>query len=136
MLSFTAKLSDDLHYSYSKQSKMYNSGIIGVCKAQHSIIQQAIDLIDALHKKFPKIHTIEQLAFSEVLRINKINIITCEHAVMHYWRSTLRKYMHHKLKKHFKDQKIYSPDRLLSTTKIPLSYMRAKLFKIFRKYDI
>lgn len=130
MAGFSSFLKESLLFQYSKETSMYNSGIVGISEFNQEILTQTLDLIDVMHENFPSIHTIEQLSLSEVLRLNKINITTCQDIVIHYWRSTLRFYMHHKLLKCFQQKHDYSPELIEQQVKIPFSYLRAKLFKL------
>jgi hypothetical protein len=132
MNGFITNLQNNSQYKYYRDARLYNSGIIGVTHAHSYLINQTLELIDALHPKFPQIHTIEQLALSEIFLLNKMQICTCERFVKHYWRSILRNYMHYKLENMFEGKSLNSPQILKSTKRITLTYLHAKIAKLRR----
>ncbi len=83
----------------SGDSRMWNSGVIGLCQSQRAILDETVALIDALYRICP-IHTVEQVALSLVLQDRGQAVATCEAHVLHYhifkeFRDDLARFFEH-----------------------------------------
>jgi len=97
-------LPSGLTYSYDPNvSVMFNSGVMCVLSEHRLIFLDAVAILDGmLHAGFTA-HTIEQCAVSEAFRIHGVEIQEVKKEVVHYWRSTDKKYMHQQLSRYFAD---------------------------------
>ena len=80
-------------------SRMWNSGVIGLRQSQRSILKETVALIDTLFPLCP-IHTVEQVALSLVLQDRGQAVATCEADVLHYhifkeFRDDLARFFEH-----------------------------------------
>jgi hypothetical protein len=80
------------HYD-TANSWMFNSGLIGVTPAHVPVMEDVLVFIDALIGRARKFPTIEQLALSEVARLNQIPIAEVKDTFLHYWQGRRRIYM-------------------------------------------
>lgn len=62
---------------------MWNAGVIGINSSQASVLEEVLEITDALYPAFPR-HTVEQFAFSYVLQ-KKYTIRAAEAFLYHYW---------------------------------------------------
>ena len=70
-------------FQYSADFQVWNSGVLGVSEKQSPLFDDMIQLIDAIHSKFPK-HITEQVACSYLLQ-QKTTIHPANSKVVHYW---------------------------------------------------
>jgi hypothetical protein len=92
-------------YKYDvAQSRMVNSGLIGVTPAHKSVLEDTLAFIDALIGRAKKFPTLEQFALSEVLRLNGIPVAEVHETFLHYWQGRRRIYMAGRI------EKMLSPD--------------------------
>jgi hypothetical protein len=88
------------HYHYdTAASWMFNSGLIGVTPEHVPVMEDALAFIDALIGRARKFPTIEQLALSEVARLNQIPIAEVKDTFLHYWQGRRRIYMADQIEK-------------------------------------
>jgi hypothetical protein len=80
-------------------SWMFNSGLIGVSPVHVPVMEDTLALIDALIGRARKFPTIEQLALSEVARLNQIPIAAVADTFLHYWQGRRRIYMANQIEK-------------------------------------
>jgi len=80
-------------------SWMFNSGLIGVSPVHVPVMEDSLALIDALIGRARKFPTIEQLALSEVARLNQIPIAEVADTFLHYWQGRRRIYMANQIQK-------------------------------------
>jgi len=81
------------------QSRMYNSGLIGVGPQHRPVLEDTLAFIDALIGRARKFPTLEQFALSEVLRLNAIPVAEVHETFLHYWQGRRRIYMAHQIDK-------------------------------------
>jgi hypothetical protein len=87
-------------YRYdTKNSWMFNSGLIGVSPVHVPVMEDVLAFIDALIGRARKFPTIEQLALSEVARLNQIPIAEVKDTFLHYWQGRRRIYMANQIQK-------------------------------------
>jgi len=87
-------------YSYDpNNTKMFNSGVIGVCPEHEQALEDAIFIIDAMQNHGLQRHTAEQTAISEAFRIHNIHITEMHKEITHYTRGTGKDYMDDMIKK-------------------------------------
>ena len=87
-------------YRYdTANSWMFNSGLIGVSPDHVPVMEDSLALIDALIGRARKFPTIEQLALSEVARLNQIPIAEVADTFLHYWQGRRRIYMANQIQK-------------------------------------
>lgn len=70
-------------FQYNPDFQVWNSGVLGISKNELPVIDDVIQLIDAIHAKFPK-HITEQVACSYLLQ-QKATIYPANSNVVHYW---------------------------------------------------
>ena len=81
-------------YRYDRQnSRMYNSGLIGVRPRHAPMLEDTLAFIDALIGRARKFPTIEQFALSEVFRLNGVAVAEVHDSFLHYWQGRRRIYM-------------------------------------------
>ncbi len=80
-------------------SWMFNSGLIGVTPVHVPAMEDVLAFIDALIGRARKFPTIEQLALSEVARLNQIPIAEVKDTFLHYWQGRRRIYMADRIEK-------------------------------------
>ncbi|HKU64203.1 MAG TPA: hypothetical protein VJQ06_04035 [Rhizomicrobium sp.] len=87
-------------YRYdTANSWMFNSGLIGVSPVHVPVMEDTLAFIDALIGRARKFPTIEQLALSEVARLNQIPIAEVKDTFLHYWQGRRRIYMASQIQK-------------------------------------
>lgn len=111
-------------YSYTEESVMFNSGLIGIEREHKGIFLDCIDIIDAMRMNNFKSHTIEQCALSEAFRINGFRTIPVDSEIFHYWRGTDKRYMHTQFQKGLIEGSF-------PFKKINHSWLKARLLKFF-----
>lgn len=70
-------------FEYNADFQVWNSGVLGTTSNMMPVFDQVIELIDAIHARFPK-HITEQVACSYVLQ-QKATIYPANQQVVHYW---------------------------------------------------
>jgi hypothetical protein len=81
-------------YRYdTAQSRMFNSGLIGVSPGQEALLEDTLAMIDALIGRAKKFPTVEQFALSEVCRIAGVKVAEVKDSFLHYWQGRRRIYM-------------------------------------------
>lgn len=82
-------------YRYDqKKSVEYNSALMALDPTKHiPVVEDAIALIDAILAQNKILITIEQIAFSECLRVHKIQVTTMRPLFRHYYRVAHKRYM-------------------------------------------
>lgn len=68
---------------FSKQLQMFNAGVVGLQAKQKLILNDVLELTDAIYSRFPK-HIAEQFAFSYCFQKSG-NVQTADHVIQHYW---------------------------------------------------
>jgi hypothetical protein len=87
-------------YRYdTAQSWMFNSGLIGVSPEHVPLLEDTLAFIDALIGRARKFPTLEQLALSEVVRLNQIPVAEVRDTFVHYWQGRRRIYMAKQIEK-------------------------------------
>lgn len=84
--SIVAKLGDGMQYdgiNLSRQSPMFNSGVIGIDYSNRSLLDKSLNLLDTLHTWSP-IFNIEQFAMGAVLN-QHTSLSLSDDIVKHYW---------------------------------------------------
>jgi hypothetical protein len=80
-------------------SWMFNSGLIGVAPVHVPVMEDTLSYIDALIGRARKFPALEQLALSEVVRLNQIPIAEVCDTFLHYWPGRRRIYMANQIEK-------------------------------------
>jgi hypothetical protein len=127
---FQMRLPNGSIYNYGAESCMFNAGIIGVHRNDVKILETALAICDELLAQGRKNHVCEQFAVSEAFRISGLKILEARKIVAHYYRTSAKKYMHHKIARlntRLKKES-WNFDRPIS-----YSYPRVQLFKLLEK---
>ena len=97
---FATRLPHLGYYHYDQASSwMFNSGLIGVTPEHVKVMEDTLAFIDALIGRAHKFPTLEQLALSEVVRLNQIPIAEVRDTLLHYWQGRRRVYMANEIEK-------------------------------------
>ena len=75
-------------FKLSSTDQMWNSGVIGIHALDANLIDEAINLTDALWPKVRSVMTVEQFSIGVVLKNNRIS--ETSDIVVHYWRPDIR----------------------------------------------
>ncbi len=86
------------HYD-TKNSWMFNSGLIGVTPVHIPLMEDTLAFIDALIGRAHKFPTLEQFAVSEVARLSQTPIAEVRDTFLHYWQGRRRIYMASQIEK-------------------------------------
>jgi hypothetical protein len=81
------------------QSRMFNSGLIGMKPQHRPLLDDALAMIDALIGRAKKFPAIEQFALSEVLRLSATPVAEIHETFLHYWQGRRRIYMANRIAK-------------------------------------
>ncbi len=110
---FAADLPHSGRYAYdTAMSRMWNSGLVAVDAARDgAAIEDAIVLIDALLDAGFRSFKIEQISFSETLRRLGRGIGETRPAFQHYYRRSLKRYMHWRIDAWMKRNPSFAPTR-------------------------
>ena len=81
------------------QSRMYNSGLIGMTPSHIALLDDSLAMIDALIGRAKKFPNIEQFALSEVLRLTGTPVAEIHDSFLHYWQGRRRIYMANQIAK-------------------------------------
>ena len=72
----------------------FNSGLIAVDPVKHlPVVEDALALVDATLDQKRMLITIEQIALSESLRIQNVQVTTMRPLFRHYYRAAHKRYM-------------------------------------------
>lgn len=94
------------------QSSTYNSGLIAADPARHlSALEDALALIDALFDSGFTLFKIEQIAISEAFRIHGIAVGETRPQFQHYYRRSLKRYMHWRIDRWMRKCPRFAPTR-------------------------
>jgi hypothetical protein len=96
LTGFRADLPHAGRYAYDPvHSVMYNSGLVAARPTRHvAVIEDAVALIDAMLDAGNRSFNIEQAAFSESFRLHKAPVAEMRPLFQHYFRRSLKRYMH------------------------------------------
>jgi hypothetical protein len=99
LIGFKADLPHYGHYSFdAPTSVMFNSGLIAIDPRAHiPVVEDVIALIDAALDRGITLFTIEQVSFSEMLRLHGVEVTTVYPNFQHYYRRSVKRYMHWRL---------------------------------------
>ena len=100
-------------YDYDSQTAlMYNSGLVAAEAARDgAAVERAIALIDALWDDGKRLFKIEQIALSEAFRLSGRPIGETAPAFQHYFRRSLKRYMHWRIDVWMKRAPVLAPTR-------------------------
>jgi hypothetical protein len=85
LAEFQTTLAGGIHYRFSAESQMFNAGVIGLHCDDVRLIRIALELCDAiLEFGGTRIHTSEQFAVSEAMRICGIKMLEARRVIEHY----------------------------------------------------
>jgi hypothetical protein len=123
---FQTQLPGGEPYVYGPQSCMFNAGVVGLHRDNADTIRTALSICDALLLQGRRNHVCEQFAVSEAFRLAGLKILEAHPFVMHYYRGSAKRYMHHQFLRFAARSKseLWDPDR-----PIPYSYPRVQMFK-------
>jgi hypothetical protein len=96
----------------SSAAVMFNSGLVA-CKAgrDEAALVDAIALIDALWDDGKRLFKIEQIAVSEAFRLHGLPIGETRPAFQHYYRRSLKRYMHWRIDAWMRRAPVFAPTR-------------------------
>ena len=129
LAGFHTTLSGNQDYSYSRDSVMYNSGVVGLHQDHRQLVAHALELCDALQAVVPHVRTVEQFAISEMLRLADARVLSSRGVAVHYIKA-----------KHYVRPQIF---KMMAETgkqpwefdrSIPYWYPAIKVMKFFGKY--
>jgi len=129
---FSVNLPNAGLYHYDpKLSVEYNSGLTAVDPEKHvPVVEDAVALLDAILDQGSKLHTLEQIAMSECLRVHKISVASMYPLFGHYYRVTGKRYMQRQLQSWWEKQGgIFSPQ----PPTIPYTRLRVKFYRLWTK---
>lgn len=66
-----------------EETRMWNSGVVGLAAADLDLLEVSLALLDALYDRHQR-HNIEQLALSHTLA-TRLQLLPCDDVVYHYW---------------------------------------------------
>ena len=100
-------------YVYDPQTAlMYNSGLVAAEAARDgAAVERAIALIDALWDDGRRLFKIEQIALSEAFRLGLRPIGETAPAFQHYFRRSLKRYMHWRIDAWIERAPVFAPTR-------------------------
>lgn len=113
---FVADLPHAGRYRYDPAvSAMFNSGLVAAHPTRHvPAIEDAIALIDAFWDQGKRLFKIEQIAVSEGFRIHGERIGETRPLFQHYFRRSLKRYMHWRIDRWLKGDPDFKPARPLA----------------------
>lgn len=121
-------------YRYDpRKSVEYNSGLMALDPTRHvPVIEDTIALIDAILAQDKMLITIEQIAFSECLRVHKIQVTTMRPLFRHYYRVAHKRYMQWHIRRWQQNQGgVFAPQH----PTIPYTRTRVRFFRIWAKLN-
>jgi hypothetical protein len=96
------------------------------------VVEDAIALIDAILAQNKILITIEQIAFSECLRVHKIQVTTMRPLFRHYYRVAHKRYMQWHIRRwQHKQGGVFTPQH----PTIPYTGTRVRFFRIWAKLN-
>jgi len=104
----------------SKQSRMFNSGLVAARPEHAPLLDDALVLTDRLWSAGLKLHTVEQFAFCECFRLAGVPIQPIHRDFEHYCPRWSKRYMRRKLR---------ARAAMSADAPIPFSKTRVRLFK-------
>jgi len=134
LAGFVATLPNIGVYRYDpKKSVEYNSGLMALDPTKHiPVVEDAIALIDAMLAQNKILITIEQIAFSECLRVHKIQVTTMRPLFRHYYRVAHKRYMQWHIRRwQHKQGGVFTPQH----PTIPYTRTRVRFFRIWAKLN-
>lgn len=129
LAGFHTTLAGNISYHFGADSQMYNSGVFGLHRDDRAVVDLALELCDALLDFGSRIHTAEQFAISEALRISHIKLLEARHVVTHYMGH--RRYMLEKIREET-DRSGRPPWAF--QRQVPYSYLKVYWLKKFGYY--
>ena len=113
LLGFEADLPHIGRYVYDPiQSLMHNSGLVAANAARHmAVCEDAMALIDAILDTGYRSFKIEQFSFSECFRLHGVPVADMRPLFQHYFRRSLKRYMHWRLDRWIKREPVFKPAR-------------------------
>ncbi|MGN6554919.1 MAG: hypothetical protein ACTHLW_14525 [Verrucomicrobiota bacterium] len=125
---FQMRLPDGRQYRYDADSWMFNAGVVGFHSQNAGVINDALRICDELLSQKRLNHVCEQFAVSEAFRLAGINLLESHPVITHYYRSSAKRYMHHRLAR----VKQKPGEHWNLNQRIAYSYPRVQLFKWFK----
>jgi hypothetical protein len=112
-VGFSAELPHSGRYAYDPgEAQMWNSGLVAVEAARDGVaIEDSIVLIDALLDAGFRSFKIEQISFSETLRRLGRGVGEMRPTFQHYFRRSLKRYMHWRIDAWMKRTPSFAPTR-------------------------
>jgi len=113
IVGFRADLPHFGHYAYDAvDSVMYNSGLVGARPQRHvAVMEDAIALIDAMLDAGHRSFKVEQISFSESFRLHEAPVAEMRPLFQHYFRRSLKRYMHWRIDRWLKRAPDFRPVR-------------------------
>lgn len=109
---FVADLPGGRYVYDSNAAIMYNSGLVAVRAGRdEAALADAVALVDALYDSGRRIFLLEQFAFSETLRRRGLPIGEMAPAFQHYFRRSLKRYLHWRLRARERRHPGFAPTR-------------------------
>lgn len=123
---FRAALPHAGAYAYDPvQSVMYNSGLVAARPSRHvAVIEDAIALIDAMLDQGHRSFKIEQISFSESFRLHSVEVAEMRPLFQHYFRRSLKRYMHWRIDRWMKR----APDFAVARPLVAPSHNTVRVF--------
>jgi hypothetical protein len=121
---FTAELPGGRYVYDPRVATMYNSGLVGVRAGRDdAALADAVALCDALYDSGQRIFLLEQFAFSETLRRTGLPVGEMAPTFQHYFRRSLKRYLHWRLRARERRRPGFAPTR--PSIKHPRNAVRA-----------
>jgi hypothetical protein len=113
ILGFQAELPHAGRYVYDAvQSVMRNSGLVAANPARHlPVFEDVMALIDAMLDRGYRSFKIEQISISECFRLHSVVVADMRPLFQHYFRRSLKRYMHWRLDRWVKREPAFKPGR-------------------------
>ena len=113
IVGFQANLPHAGRYVYDAiHSVMHNSGLVAASPARHlPVFEDVIALIDAMLDRGYRSFKIEQISISECLRLHSVAVADMRPLFQHYFRRSLKRYMHWRLDRWIKGEPVFKPTR-------------------------
>jgi hypothetical protein len=113
LLGFEADLPRFGRYVYDPvRSLMRNSGLVAASPARHlPVFEDVMALVDAILDRGHRSFKIEQFSISECFRLHSIPVADMRPLFQHYFRRSLKRYMHWRLDRWIKREPVFKPGR-------------------------
>jgi hypothetical protein len=113
IVGFQAELPHFGRYVYDPvRSVMHNSGLVAANPARHlAVFEDVMALIDALLDRGYRSFKIEQISISECFRLHSVPVSDMRPLFQHYFRRSLKRYMHWRLDRWIKREPVFKPGR-------------------------